>query len=288
MNSYAYQIAKTFLRQRNREHLGRYPQLACFAFDAITLSVHLDGRYERDELNFLAERIFPQLPRDSACLDIGANIGNHSLHFAGHFAKVIALEPHPRTYRLLSLNAELADNVVTLQVGASSEPATIEVVENSSNMGASSIHHDSGTPGCRVAFPLARVDDLPEIQGCERIAFIKIDVEGHEAEALRGAAATIARHRPLIAIEVLASELRDGDSEALGVLRGLGYQHFYEIGEGGWAANLPRRAVKILRALGGLLSGRRLSRKKRLKAVARFEPRNYPMVICAPRPLPAD
>lgn len=285
MNSYSYHIARQFIRRRNAEHLGRFPQLACFAFDAITLSLHLDGQYERGELEFLAERIFPTLPPGSACLDIGANIGNHSLHFARHFARVIAFEPHPRTFRLLALNAELADNVTALNCGASSAAGEVAVVENLSNIGASSLHHSAGDAGRQVTFRLQRIDDLPEVQSCGPIAFVKIDVEGHEAEAIAGAAATFARHRPLVALEVLGTEVRAGGSAAVDALRQLGYRHFYELVDRGPLARLPRRIGKWLRALASLLSGRRGRRHRVLREVHAFAARNYPMVLCSVDPL---
>ena len=66
--------------------------------DHIGDSIFIDGLYEGALLQsafstLLAGRT--QQFAESACLDIGANIGNHSGFFADRFARVIAMEPNP-------------------------------------------------------------------------------------------------------------------------------------------------------------------------------------------------
>ena len=39
-------------------------------------------------------------------LDIGANIGNHSLFFSNYFYKVLSFEPHPKIFKVLAINTE--------------------------------------------------------------------------------------------------------------------------------------------------------------------------------------
>ena len=285
MNSYSYHLAKRFLSRRNAEHLGQYPPVACFAFDAITLAIHLDGQYEKDELQFLAAQVFPKLASRAACLDIGANIGNHSLHFAQHFGRVIAFEPHPRTFRLLACNAELRPNIVALNCGASAQAGQITVHENLSNMGATSIGVAGDAAGRRVQFELRRIDEVAEVAACASISFVKIDVEGHELEALKGAEATLRRHRPLIAMEVLGKELVGGSSPAVDYLKGIGYAYFYELADRAPWGRLPRPLYKVVRTLLALVTGRRPSRAKRLLRVDTLQPRSYAMLLCAVEPL---
>ena len=113
MNGIGRYFARHYLARMNAQHVRRYPQDVGFTFDLITQGIHLDGRFDRDYLQFLPDRIFPQLLPGGICLDIGTNIGNHSLAFAPHFTHVFAFEPHPRTFRLLELNAEAAGVVQT-------------------------------------------------------------------------------------------------------------------------------------------------------------------------------
>ena len=68
-------------------------------------------------------------------LDIGANIGNHTIFFAEIFAKVIAFEPNPKTHSVLIINTNNLNNVVCLMVGASSRKTTLNFSVNELNMG---------------------------------------------------------------------------------------------------------------------------------------------------------
>lgn len=285
MSGIGHFFARRYLARMNPKHVDGYPQVASFAFDLITQFIHLDGQYERDELRFLATRIFPGLPPGGICLDIGANIGNHSLAFAPHFARVIAFEPHPRTFRLLQLNAELAPNITALNIGASSDAAMVSVVQDPLNFAASSIGRAGDAGAMRVDFHLVRLDDLAEVTGAGPITFVKIDVEGHERAALQGASQTIRRHKPLIVLEVLPDDIADGSSEAVDLLKSLGYLHFYELREAGWLGRLPRNLKKAARTAVTIATGTRPSKAETLVEVARLEKRSYLMLLCSDKPL---
>jgi len=282
MGVIGHYIARRYLSRMNAVHLRSYPQLAAFSFDLITLYIHLDGRYERDELQFLADRVFPALPPGGDCLDVGANIGNHAVTFAPHFRRVIAFEPHPRTFRLLELNAELAGNIVPLNLGASSGAGTITVAQDRRNIAATSIKRQGGPGSDSVSFRLERIDDIAEVAQSPAISFMKFDVEGHERQALEGAAETIRRHRPLIVLEVLPDEVESGTTESVEFLRMLGYRHFYELTGAGWLGRLPRRLLKPARTLVSVLTGRRPSKAENLTEVTTLEKRSYLMLLCAP------
>ena len=107
MNNISRYITSRYLAYANATHIKQYPQLVGFAFDAITCSIHLDGRFEKDELRLLEESVFPKLESNTICLDIGANIGNHSLAFSPFFEYIIALEPVSYTHLTLPTNREV-------------------------------------------------------------------------------------------------------------------------------------------------------------------------------------
>ncbi|MDQ2090472.1 FkbM family methyltransferase [Marimonas arenosa] len=284
MNAISYFFVRRFLNKANREHLARYPQLACYSFDLITTFIHLEGQYERDQLVLLARDVFPGLSDGSACLDVGANIGNHSVFFAQHFSKVISFEPHPRNFALLQVNAGLSDRIVPLNLGASSKAGTIEIVEDRTNLAASSIERSEGRDGNRVPFDLVRIDNVPEVQACEAVSFIKLDIEGHEAEAIEGARETIVRHHPVVMLEVLKDEISGGTAASLEALRALGYRHFHEPVEAGFIGRLPKSLRRLARGLAALLTLRRIDKAGRLAEIERLEPRNYLMVLCSVEP----
>jgi len=124
------QIAREYMRRQFPEYVKKYPRIACYSSDYISLKILLDGLHEARELDFLGSKIFPRLDRRRTCVDVGANIGNHALYFSRFFEKVVALEPDRRAYRLLRFNSESADNIVPLNLGCSNVKRTARAVES--------------------------------------------------------------------------------------------------------------------------------------------------------------
>ena len=152
-------------------------------------------------------------------------------------------------------------------------------------MAATGLGRDGATNMARIDFKLARIDDLAEVQQAGPITFMKVDVEGHEAQALEGASDTIRRHTPLIAIEVLRNEIEKGETAALRILQDLGYTYFYELREKGWLGRLNRRPKRLARTLLTLFTGRRPSKAGTLARVKQLEDRSYLMLLCATKPI---
>lgn len=269
-------FALRHLRQMAREAPGKYPQVACLSFDSISDSIAVDGRYERDELDALAKHLFPRLPARRVCLDIGGNIGNHTLFFAEHFEQVFAFEPHPRLFPLLKYNTELIDNVNALNFGLSDEAATLSASAVPGNMGMSRIGRTGG--GEVFEFDVRRLDDVPEIAALNGIDFVKLDVEGHETSVISGAREVLARHRPAVALEVLNDEVENGSSAAMEALRSVGYSTFYELRSNRAFAHAPRLISRGAAAV-NLILGRSLSNTYTLAPVEQLQTRNYPMVV---------
>lgn len=224
-------LLKYLLARRNAKHLrAGMPRLVGFAFDQITTKIHIDGRFENAELTALEQLVFPKLPSQGICLDIGANIGNHAVVFAGHFAKVHAFEPNLKVFRALQINASLRGNITPWNLGCSDAAAEIEVVENQMNLGGTGIGLLGGSfAGERVRFKVIPLDQHDFLQPEEKLAFVKIDVEGHEAEVIRGASGLLAQHLPVVAIEIHRTKIANGSNETIEALRGLGYKHLYEV-----------------------------------------------------------
>jgi FkbM family methyltransferase len=142
-------------------------------------------------------------------IDIGANFGHFTLTAANRVGRdgiVIAFEPEPRTFALLSENVRL---------GAYAN-VRIEQKAVSDSAGVLALAIDTGNPGghsltaANIAAGAERVDvDVVTIDGYlaahlpgRRIDVIKIDVQGFESHVLRGARALIARDHPVILCEI--------------------------------------------------------------------------------------
>ena len=235
-------IARRYLGAVNKEHMKNHPKIACFSSDH---GIILDGRHEIKELDFLASKVFPKPPPPRAsegsskkqnnpvCLDIGAYIGNHALYLADHFDKIIAFEPHPKTYRLLEMNAELVENVVPINKGCSNVKrktlAYEPLMDASSTFISESSFINSNGAFNRVEFDLELLDDMKVVNDDQTIQFIKIDVENHELECYEGAVNLLNKHKPVIACEVMASSIQNGKSPAIEYLKKNNYRFIYEL-----------------------------------------------------------
>ena len=225
-------LLKSLLLSAVKEHraAGR-PQLAGLAFDHITAKIHLDGRFADAEIAALERHVFPKLAKGTA-LDIGANIGDHAVAFAPHFYAVHSFEPNTRALDLLRLNAKLAGNITVHGFGLSNSDQTLTVTEPEGNLGGTGSHARGG--GREVKLPLRTLDSaLPELGLTGPITFAKIDVEGHEPQAIQGAQATLSEHKPVLGLEIDRRQVTSGTSPAVEAASALGYTKLFELGSGG-------------------------------------------------------
>ena len=212
-----------------RRHLAQgMTQLAAFSFDHIAIRINAFGQYERDELNALIAFLVDKRLLKGACLDVGANIGNHALFFADHFTEVHAFEPGPRTFSLLRHNAALRLNVYCYEVGISDSIRDAHWSAPTHNIGEGAVSTKDSRDHDRHQFTvrLVDIDSLAALHDLN-IGLIKIDVEGHEAAVLDGARSVITRSSPVIVFEQQAREITNGSSPTIDRLRALGYCNYY-------------------------------------------------------------
>ena len=160
-------------------------------------------------LALLAER-----PRGVA-LDVGASFGSWSLALAPHATTVFAFEPQSAVYDLLKRTIALngTTNIEPLHRAVGEKPGLATILrpdlDAPDNFGGSVSLCD--TPlGPTEEVRVVTLDQIFADQG--DVSFIKIDVEGYEPHVLRGAARTIARCRPILAVERIH---KNTDSPAL-------------------------------------------------------------------------
>src|SRR5882724_3696532 len=149
--------------------------------------------YEIDLLMKCRELYLP----GTAIIDVGANIGNHSVFFGAILnAQVYAFEPFPQNHALLEINvaANDLDGVVAATCCA------IGSVD-----GTGSLH--PGPPANRGITRVTFGDGETEVRSLDGlripgpIGLIKVDVEGAEMSVLRGAEALIRAWHPDIVVE---------------------------------------------------------------------------------------
>ena len=152
--------------------------------------------FERNELGNLQRYI----RKGDVCLDIGANIGNHSIYYAKicHASKIFAFEPVQSTFATLQKNIKinhLENCIEARNFGLSDRMKSASIVHfDEKNIGSTQLSENNGGD-----LKLASLDDMTF--SCN-IDFVKIDVEGMEYDLLRGAKQFFAKHKPVVFIEI--------------------------------------------------------------------------------------
>ena len=131
------------------------------------------------------------------CIDVGANVGRYTamLRHALPQAKVIALEPAAKPFAALKHRHEGDEMVLPLQMGVSSRSETLQLF---SPLDEKKGGHASVLPEVLTelhqykdieeqTINLTTLDALAAEQDILKIDFLKIDIEGYELEALKGA-----------------------------------------------------------------------------------------------------
>lgn len=138
------------------------------------------------------------LVRDwSLAVDAGAHVGTWSKVLSGRFARVLAIEPSPDTAEALAANMATfgCANVEIRQVALGDRPGFVEMRLDPK---AAALKNTGGRHvGDGGTIPRITLDSLELPQ----VGFLKLDIEGSELVALRGATRTLARCRPLVLYE---------------------------------------------------------------------------------------
>lgn len=180
--------------------------------DGVNRTLLTHGRYEPLNL-MIAQTLVKMNRRPGAILDGGANLGAFTVPLARTFAaaglRVYAFEAQRVVFCQLCANVALnrLDNVHPYWAALTDRDGTIEIPEPDyaadPNVGALSVDPEvrqmraAAGRGCATDRPDARMAKIAALAfdslGLDDLRFVKLDVEGHEAPALRGMARTLER-----------------------------------------------------------------------------------------------
>jgi FkbM family methyltransferase len=173
--------------------------------------------------------------RAQRIVDAGGNMGVYSVFLARHApsdCEIIAIEPIPQTFALLKSNvASLGlSNVRAVNVAVTDVPRTLVMEIPDDEHGLARVRFSDGATTARSRFEVSavRIDDLvPRDQ--RGLSFLKVDVEMHELECLRGALDTIRRYHPAIFVEIQPDfpKKRSQRSDIIAMLEAEGYGAFW-------------------------------------------------------------
>ena len=177
----------------------RHGTMMYYANDAyIGRSLDLYGEFSEGEAELFKQLVRPGM----VVLDVGANIGAHTIVFAqavGLGGRVYAFEPQRAIHHLLCGNLALNHHttVVAYHAAVGRGPGSVRVPRidytKDSNFGGLAL--GTWTQGDVVS--VLTLDSL----NLDRCHFIKIDVEGMELDVLAGARKLLALHQPLLYVE---------------------------------------------------------------------------------------
>ncbi|WP_346351803.1 FkbM family methyltransferase [Oceanimonas sp. AH20CE76] len=162
------------------------------------------------------------LAENSTFIDIGANIGNHTIYAAikNNVKTVYSFEPQPYVFNTLHKNIcnnNLQRKVRAFNIGLSNKSGHIAMGDiDPNNLGMTKLN-----PNENGDIKVQRLDDIVKKE--DYVSIIKIDVEGMECCVLEGAKETIIKNAPAIYIEATTQKEKEKIEE---ILKPLGY---YEI-----------------------------------------------------------
>jgi FkbM family methyltransferase len=161
-------------------------------------------------------RLASYAPRGGTAVDVGAWYGPWTRGLRRIAERVVAVEPTAELARCL---AAAYPDVRVVEAVASDHAGTADLFLPSGGpgVGTSSVEYGIGAP---VTVARVTLDEL----GLRDVRFVKLDVEGHELPALRGAERTVRRDRPLLLVEL--EERIQPVEPVLDLLAGWGYRPY--------------------------------------------------------------
>jgi len=185
--------------------------------EGIDFAIYLLRAFEHSSIRAYSRLIKP----GAVVIDVGANIGAHTLPFAqlvGPNGHVYAFEPTAyafrRLQRNLALNSVLAQRVSAFQAmlaASSSDAPDTNLYARWPLRREPEIRHSThlGVAASTEGAEVIRLDDWVARHNIPRIDFMKIDVDGHECRVLRGAHETLRRFRPSLLVEFMPYGLEE-------------------------------------------------------------------------------
>jgi FkbM family methyltransferase len=176
--------------------------------------------YEKKLLQEIARQGFV-----GTAFDIGAHIGNHALYLAAVCGlRVHAWEPFAESRAALEHNLTLNPHLkVEVHSWAAGDRDTFGRFTKGMWIEFDPTRDGAAMKIDRGDIPVHRIDDHVQV---DDLAVVKVDVEGMEADALRGAIRNIERCLPVVYAE---AHTADDHDKVADVLEPLGYIHTYTV-----------------------------------------------------------
>ena len=176
-------------------------------------NIRNSGRFfEQDIL----DRWLPYYRNAKTIMDVGANLGNHTLYFCKNTKanSIYAFEPYVDNYRLLNRNAKFNDcgNVICNQfaVGGTTGKAVPVRLPDKRYLGNVQYRYaDDSDADTQHSVQIISLDDFVKKNNIQSLDFLKIDAEGFGPEILSGMKGILKKDKPVIWIETEESDCKE-------------------------------------------------------------------------------
>lgn len=225
-NIFLRYLTRFLLKKNNTLNKSlNYPEFVMINYDHVSNDILIDGFYEIKDLTILCEYLKSK-KKLNCSIDVGGYLGNHSIFFSKYFKKVITFEPNEFSYELLKLNTKKKKNIKIYNCGLSDKNSSKDFYSYKNNYGGSSIIRNKNLKFDKLKAKFLKFDNLKIKQ---KIDLVKIDVEGHEINVLRGMSRYLKKNKPVIVFECQKREIINGTSKVIDFLKKHNYKNFYSI-----------------------------------------------------------
>jgi FkbM family methyltransferase len=183
------------------------------------------------------DRLYSLVKKGDVIFDVGTNIGETLLNFArltGNEGHVYGFEPDDENYRNVQKNISLNNfsNTHVFKQAVSDKKETVKLfVVEPHNRGMNRILEPGEEHGEQfIVLETTMLDSIVQENDIKRLDLMKIDIEGYEMHALRGAVDTLKRYKPALFIEVGYTRLlshKTSPNELIIFLENLGYTIYH-------------------------------------------------------------
>lgn len=173
-------------------------------------------RNEFDDIQY----IFQLIGKDPKVIfDVGANIGFVTFQFRKRFerTKIFCFEPNPEVFIILNTSYATDNDIIKENLGIGSKAGMLNFYKNN-NSGTSSFlkpnefhNKNMARKYTEMNIPITSISEYTSHHGIDNIDVLKLDIEGFEIEALKGAESLLVQSKvKVIYLEVSLSEMYEG------------------------------------------------------------------------------
>ncbi len=186
--------------------------------------LYLYGEFEKNELEICRRYI----KKTSKIIDIGANVGLHTVFFSKLATEglVVSFEPQRSIFSILMENVRGLANVVPINLAISSDPGVAEFYVASDDAYSSLKDTLRKSIVSKIKVMTLPFDSF--FYAFDSLDFVKIDVEGYEHEVLLSMKKTLEKHKPVLFVEIYAGSNSNLDPDkTVKFLKDLGYFAYF-------------------------------------------------------------